>query len=74
MILIIFRVIGELGRLHYMLGENQKAIYYLQKVHHLDSSCAYSMDILAYILAQVCKFEHYDHKKRDGVVSLIFKV
>ncbi|VDN03502.1 unnamed protein product [Thelazia callipaeda] len=46
------KIITELGRLHYTVGENQKAALYLRRVHHLDPSTSYSMDILAFILAQ----------------------
>uniref|UniRef100_A0A0M3JJH0 Anaphase promoting complex subunit 7 (inferred by orthology to a D. melanogaster protein) n=2 Tax=Anisakis simplex TaxID=6269 RepID=A0A0M3JJH0_ANISI len=47
------RIIIELGRLHYAIGQRQKAAMHLQRAHNLDSGCSYSMDILAYILAQV---------------------
>uniref|UniRef100_A0A915PQU8 Uncharacterized protein n=1 Tax=Setaria digitata TaxID=48799 RepID=A0A915PQU8_9BILA len=46
------KVLIELGRLHYTVGENQKAAMYLRRAHHLDPSTSYSMDILAFILAQ----------------------
>uniref|UniRef100_A0A0R3RFB4 TPR_REGION domain-containing protein n=1 Tax=Elaeophora elaphi TaxID=1147741 RepID=A0A0R3RFB4_9BILA len=46
------KVLIELGRLHYTVGENQKAAVYLRRAHHLDPSTSYSMDILAFILAQ----------------------
>ncbi|EJW86037.1 TPR Domain containing protein [Wuchereria bancrofti] len=46
------KILIELGRLHYTVGENQKAAVYLRRAHHLDPNTSYSMDILAFILAQ----------------------
>ncbi|VDN19810.1 unnamed protein product [Gongylonema pulchrum] len=45
-------IMTELGRLHYFLGEKQKAACYLRRVHNLDPGNAECMDILAYIISQ----------------------
>ncbi|MFH4977430.1 hypothetical protein AB6A40_004139 [Gnathostoma spinigerum] len=46
------RIITEMGRLHHLIGERQKALLQLQKAHSLDCSSCLSMDLLAFILAQ----------------------
>lgn len=54
------KILVELGRLHYALGERQKAAVQLQRAHSLDVGCSYSMDILAYILAQDDKLKELE--------------
>ncbi|KHN73620.1 Anaphase-promoting complex subunit 7, partial [Toxocara canis] len=55
------KILIELGRLHYAMGERQKAAVQLQRAHNLDAGCSYSMDILAYILAQDDKLKELEN-------------